>query len=148
MLSTAWPLEHLGSRQATLKHTGQRKINGRPAHELTYLAKRGSGDVGVKLYFDAENFRHLMSSYKVILPRQLGATPEQSARQLQVYLLLEETFEGFQRIDGLDLPTRWTIRFSSPGSPRGNDVWEWTFFVQELTLNPRIDPSMFVLKQP
>lgn len=148
VLSIAWPLGHLGERQPTLKYSGQRKINGRPAHELTYLARRSSGDVGVKLYFDAENFRHLMSTYKITPPRQMGATPEQSARQLQVYLFLEETFEDFQRIDGLDLPARWTVRFSSPGSPRGNDIWEWTFFVQELTLNPAIEPTIFVLKQP
>ena len=148
VLTTAWVLEHLDERQPALKLTGQKKINGQQAYEVSYVARRSSGDVEVRLYFDVENYRHLMSSYRVTPPRQMGVTPELSSRQIQVYLTLEETFDNFQKIEGWDFPTRWTVHYSSPGSTHGNEIWEWVFLVEQITFNPAIDSSIFSLKQP
>ena len=63
-LSTGWALENLDRNRVTLNYLGLKKIDGRELHCIQYFSK--DNDMTVKLYFDPETYRHLMTVYVVV----------------------------------------------------------------------------------
>ena len=140
-LSTGWALLSLDSKRPKLKYRGVKKVNERRLHRLEYRPKRRGSGLQIDLYFEPETFRHVQTTYRLTIPAQMGATPEESARQHLTYYLLDESFDNFQEVDGLTLPARWRIRYSRTGQPAV--LWEWEMLFQSCTHNQPIDPESF-----
>jgi hypothetical protein len=143
-LSTGWPLEGQGNREAKLEYQGIRKINGREQHQLQYRAKKGSSELKVHLYFEPETFRHVLTTYELLVSSPMGPSPDKSAQQLESRYLLEESFGDFRAIDGLTLPTHWTIRLNTERG-RETSIWEWDMQITRMVHNQPIDPNVFEL---
>ena len=143
-LSTGWALLSLDSKRPKLKYRGVKKVNERRLHRLEYRTRRRGGDLHIDLYFEPETFRHVQTTYRLTIPAQMGATPEESPRQQRTHYLLEEMFDNFQEVDGLTLPARWRIRYSRTGQPAV--LWEWEMLFQSCTHNQPIDPESFRLR--
>jgi len=143
-LSTAWPLTDLAERGAKLQYIGLKKIDGRELHEARYQLKKG-GDLSIHLYFEPETFRHLRTTYRLRITAQIGAGPAQSSGQRDSIFTLEERFDGFKTVDGLTLPTHWTLRLSTEGT-QGSSVNEWDISFDKIVLNQEIDPKFFAVQ--
>jgi hypothetical protein len=145
VLSTAWPLLDLEGRNPKLDYRELRKVNGQELLELRYRIRKGGGDVNIRLYFDPESFRHMATTYKLTIPAPMGRTTEESARQSETRLTLEEWFSDFRPIDDLDLPTQWTIRLTLE-TGRGTFMGKWDMTFPQIAHNPSIDPRIFALR--
>ena len=144
-LTTAWPLFDLPGRKPKLNVKGLEKVGDRELWELEYRPPRGGGDVQVRLYFDPETFNHVLTTYDLRHTAQLGARPEDSARQRSTRYKIEERFEEFKTIEGLNLPTKWTIQFAQQGTSRG-ELQEWAVEFQQAASNQEIPEALFLVK--
>jgi hypothetical protein len=140
-LSVAWPLLNLKERQAEIKCT-EGKLDGKPVYEVEYRPKKPAGDLKIKLFFDAENFRHVRTEYKVIHSSDMSSTrnvvssaqalePRTQATQGSMseigpnatimgnvansYYKLVEKFDNFQKAGELTLPYSYTIEYEIQG---------------------------------
>ncbi len=163
VLSTAWPLLNRDQRHARLEYAGQKKIDGRQLHQLSYHCRKGQGDVSIQLYFDPETFHHVATIYSLFIQSEASTNlaVEASGEQGSRYKL-EERFDGFKAFDGLTLPTRWNIimetsgakgqghrdyRFGGTDSSGSGRTFqrEWAIIVDKVTENQSIDPKMWEL---
>ncbi|MEE2822345.1 MAG: hypothetical protein VYA53_05125 [Acidobacteriota bacterium] len=145
VLSTAWPLANIEDRGPKLDYRGLKKINDLELLELRYRMKKGGRDFTINLYFDPQTFYHIASIYKLRISARMGRSPEASARQRETRLTLEEWFDDFQTRQGLELPSRWTIRFTIEGN-RGTSVAKWDMAFDRALHNMSINPQLFVLE--
>ena len=145
-MSVAWPLLDVKERQPKLKYS-KKKIDGQQLHELTYNPKSRSGtlQLRIKLFFDFETFRHAMTEY--------------SYSHSGIMLLFREQFGDFREVDGLMLPHRYTIYYSSekihgstlsfpqipptPTGPSSTFIGRWTMKAEQWQHNTQIDPQHF-----
>ena len=124
-LTTAWALLDVDGRKPTLKYRGIENVDGRLLHRLDYQPRKGGWGLTVRLYFEPETYHHVRSTYEVVQPTgsSLVARPpwdRQSARQR-----VDERFDDFRDLDGLILPTIWTVTFfksAHNGEPYGWSV--------------------------
>ena len=100
--------------------------------------------MNIRLYFDPESFRHMATTYKLTIAAPMGRTSEESARQSETRLTLEEWFNDFRPVDDLDLPTQWTVRLTLE-TGLGNFMGKWDMTFSQITHNPTVDPRIFVL---
>ncbi len=117
-LSDSWPLLRLSEREAKVEYGGLKKVGDRQAHELKYLPKKGS-DLKIKMYFDAENFRHIRSEYERVLAATMGERPEQSVSNREIRYKVIEDFSDFKQEGGLTLPHTYKLelRVSNQRNP-------------------------------
>jgi len=144
-LSAAWPLMDVKERQPKLKYS-KRKVEGQQLHELTYSPKSRGGtlQLRIKLFFNLETFHHVMTEYKYYYSG--------------IELLFLEQFEDFREVDGMTLPHKYTIYYSSdrydsnlsfPGEPHPTaglgspSIVRWTFKAKQWMHNAHIDPKLF-----
>jgi hypothetical protein len=131
-LSTAWPLLDIQKSRPALKYK-KRKIDRRELHMLEYNPKSRSGmnDIRIDMYFDLETFRHIRTEYRV--PYSLSA------------LMIAEKFDDFRVVDGMMLPHRYAIEYSSirPISVSESYKADWTIEAVEFLHNTWIDPQLF-----
>lgn len=140
-LSASWALLHLDERKAKLKYDGTDKIDGRPVYKLKYVPRKNS-DLRIKLYFDAENFRHLRTVYERSIAAQMGAAPGQSISQRETRYTVTESFSDFANVSGLTLPKKYTIEYSV--FTRNNPIEiEWAFDLSKFQFNQPIDVEEF-----
>ncbi|MFZ0749197.1 MAG: hypothetical protein WAM70_07545, partial [Pyrinomonadaceae bacterium] len=102
-LSQSWPLLNVAERKPKLEYGGTKKIGGRLAHELKYMPNKGAS-LKIKLYFDAENFRHIRSEYERQIAATMGARPIDSGGRLDTRYKAVEEFSDFKEENGLTLP--------------------------------------------
>lgn len=117
-----WVLLNPDAR-SRLKYEGLKKVEGRELHQISYRPRRGA-EMRISIYLDPETFRHVQTSYRVTSASGMGVTPEQSARQRETRWVIEERFDNYGPVDGLQLPESWTLRFSVAGMIQ-NLMWEW-----------------------
>jgi hypothetical protein len=115
-LSTSWALAHLDERHAKLRYEGLKKIGGVDLHRMDYVPAKHS-DLEIKLYFEPGTFRHVLTTYSMTISPKIASTDDQTARQRPAYYQLEERFGDFKQTDGLQLPSRWVLRFSKDDQP-------------------------------
>ncbi len=123
VLNARWPLFELAARGAKVSSDGLKKLDGRELQRLRYRVRKGQGNLEVFLYFDPDTFRHVASVYKASMAQSLGATIESSSSQPDQYLQLQETFEDFQAVRGVNLPRSWTIRYETQA--RVTQYWKY-----------------------
>jgi hypothetical protein len=109
VLSTAWPLLKPQDMNAKLKYEGLKKINGQQLFEISYLPKKRSesGELSIRLYFEPETYRHVLTVYSVTMLHESQNLSDPS----QTTVIVEERFGDFQAVDGLTLPRHWDIRY-------------------------------------
>lgn len=173
VLSTAWPLLDLEKRKPKLAFDGLKKIDGRDLYELRYQPKK-STDLEIRLYFDPETYRHVLTVYMLSVQRSLGnisqpgagqggatmGTPDSgstgtipgtsnetaSARQQQTRYRLEERFSDFKSVDGLTLPTHYDIHFTQELQNGRTTVSEWSIQETDVANNTPLDERNFAVK--
>ncbi|MDI1240517.1 MAG: hypothetical protein PSX80_01185, partial [bacterium] len=105
-LGTSWVFLNGGETKAKISTAGTKKIGGREAYGLLYSPKGGS-DLEIRMYFDQETFRHVRTEYGRTASARMGATIDQSARELETRLKVIEDFSEFKEFDGVTLPSKY-----------------------------------------
>lgn len=140
-LSSAWALLRLEERRAKLKYDGTDKIDGKPVYRLKYQPRKSS-DLKIKLYFDAESFRHVRTEYERTIAAQMGAAPGTSVSQRETHFKLTEDYADFATVGGLTLPKKYKISYSY--SSRSNPIEiDWTFDFSKFEFNQPINIEKF-----
>ena len=141
-LSTAWTMLHLDERKPKLKYDGTDKVDGKSVYKLRYEPRKSS-DLKIKLYFDAETFRHIRTEYERVVAAQMGANPRDSANQKETRFKIVENFSDFVSAAGLTIPQKYTIEYTiiSRNNPL---VIDWTFDFKKFAFNQPINLVEFV----
>lgn len=163
-LGTAWPLLDPKVRSAKVSYEGLKNVEGTELHELKYVPKKKT-DLDIRLYFDKETFRHVLTVASVTInPRLLGGVPgsgtdfmgrgeigatgsspeTSTVRQQPLRFRIEQRFGGFKQVQGLTLPHTCSIRFSAEGYRSAVIAYEATF--DEVNQNIGLDPRNFQIK--
>jgi hypothetical protein len=142
-LSLAWALRDFQGIKSRLKYK-KAKISGHAVHALEYRPRRSLGDFRIMLFFDPETFRHIKTEYKLHIRAAMGGGKATSIgiERSDSYYRLSEEFADFMEVDGMTLPQRYTIGFSSEGQMR-TFLGYWTFEAQQWRHNGQIDPNFF-----
>ncbi len=165
-LSLAWPLLSLKDRGAELK-VSDGKLDGKSVYEVEYRPKKALGDLKVKMFFDAENFHHLRTEYKVSHKDDLSATQNvvssapvgagydngQARPNATImagvpnsYYTLIEKFDNYQKAGDLVLPYSYAIEYEVQGQG-SSFVANWTMRSSGQFLNNgKIDADFFKAK--
>lgn len=144
VLSTAWPLLDLSAQNPKLELAGKKKINGREAYVLKYLPRKGS-DLEIRLFFDAETFRHVRTSYERTISAQMGSNPNASASQRETRYEMVEDFSDFQKEGGLTLPHGYKLTLMIQGNG-GTAINTWTSQLTRFVVNQKIPAEAFNVK--
>ncbi len=164
-LTTAWALLNLAENKAKLNYDGEKKVDGRPAYQLTYHSKKRD-DLTVHLFFDAETYCHVLTTYSITLASGLGGfapsisdqagltTPSnapgadvtQSSKQKETRYTIEERFSDFKTVEGLTLPAKYVIHFTAELQNGTTNVYEWDVAADEVSNNRSLDPRNFQVK--
>jgi hypothetical protein len=142
-LSTAWALQNLDRGHVKLGYLGLKKVDGRELQCLEYVSK-GTSDMSVKLYFDPETHRHLMTVYSVSQPN-FGGTITNSAHQREIRFTLVERFNDFQGDNGITLPRHYDLQFTEELQNGATRVYDWDMNVDKILSNLDLDPRNFLL---
>lgn len=141
-LSTAWPMLRLDQLKPKLEYRGLKKVEGRQLHEVGYRAQKGSSDLKVTLFFDAETFRHVRTSYEFQVPARLGRGPDDSARLQEDYYQLVEDFDDFRAVDALMIPHKYRLQLNVQ-TYKGSNVFDWNFNIEQVSHNQALDEQIF-----
>lgn len=161
VLSTAWPLLHLDQHQPKLEYDGLKKVDKRQLHRLTYRMRKSGGQVTIYLFFEPETFRHVRTYMQYVEPADMPVSPGQSVARSETRYTLEEDFADFVQVEGLTLPTLWTIRMTAEkaggganlpvgigGVGPGNSILRWTVGFDKLQHNVEIKPAELAIEPP
>lgn len=167
-MSVAWPL--LNYKDADQNFVVKREqIKG---HDF-YILEKMSGDIKLKLFFDAVSFRHQRTEYAVrikgdisanktlnfaqepvtqsadtAVPNRVGdLTPKATIQEADpdtIYLLIEK-FDDFIEVDKVILPRSYGIEFTAEGHGT-SVVAQWSVIVKNWMNNAKraIDQKFFV----
>jgi hypothetical protein len=164
-LSTCWALQNLDQNHAKLQSIGTRKVDGRELIGLQYLSK-SSHDMQVKLYFDPDSFRHVMTVYTVELAPGMAREITESVYQQQNRYTIEERFSDFQAVDGLTIPTHYHLQYTQEVQSANSDtgasvggpttthsellgstrVYDWDMTAEQIQDNLSVDAKNFHVK--
>lgn len=150
-LSAAWPLLDLATRKAKLEYAGNKKVNSKQVIELRYLPSGGS-DLRISLFFDAQTFQHVRTTYKKEIssqmsrrlgPSQAGVdrTGEASASQTSTTYELVEDFSDFKTEAGVTLPHTYKLHLAQQGS--ATQISEWVMTLVGFLFNQKIPSKDF-----
>ena len=122
-MSTAWPLLNLSQAAPYLTYQGLKKVNKQSLHALLYEPRKraGNGDLKIRLYFEPETFRHVLTIYTLTTHDIHGSVKTGTD---EVETVLEERFSDFGEEGGITLPRHWQIRYrqSDTQKPR---IYQW-----------------------
>jgi hypothetical protein len=144
-LSVGWPLLRLDQTQPRLEYRGLKKVAGKQLHELSYRPRKGSTDLEVKLYFEAETFRHVQTDYRFQIGARPGTINEEIRRQDESYYLLTEEFDDFRAIDGLTLPHKYKLQISVQ-TATGTLLADWLLAVTSSSHKQDFSEEIFTIK--
>jgi hypothetical protein len=149
-LTTSWALQNLDENKPRLTFDGEKKVDGRAAYQLTYHSKK-KDDLTVNLFFDTENYRHLLTTYAITLASGLAAGTgvadvTRSSSQKEIRYTIEERFSDFKTSEGLTLPAKYNIHFTEELQNGVTNVFEWDLSADEISNNQPLDPRNFQVK--
>jgi hypothetical protein len=144
LLSTAWPLLRIEESQPKLEYRGLKKIDGRQLHELGYRPRKGSTDLKTLLYFEPETFRHVRTRYQFEIAATI-ATREAPNSNPEAYFTVTEDFDDFRSVDGLMLPHKYRLQYSSEGRS-GTSIQDWTVTFDRITHNAKFGDQLFTIR--
>jgi hypothetical protein len=133
VLNARWPLLDIAGRKPKLAYDGLKTLSGRELHKLRYRARDNQGSLEVELYFDPATYRHVATVYATSQSQQLGATPETSSQQADMYFKIEERFGRFEPAGDVTLPRTWSLRFERSGNTANE--WKYDMTVQAIDVS-------------
>ena len=142
-LSSTWPLLNASPEHSRLEYAGTRKIDDQEVHELRYRPRGGSG-LEISLYFDKENFRHVRTEYKRLIPAQIDTRASTNVQTRESRYKLTEDFSLFKQEGELMLPHIYTIKLSAD-TQSGTFLADWTIKLTQFVFNDKIDPNSFTI---
>jgi hypothetical protein len=140
-LSTAWPLLDIATKNPKLGYEGTDKINGREVYVLSYVPRKGS-DFQIRLFFDAQTFQHVRSTYGQVMSAMQGRTDKDSARQSASRYQVVEEFGDYKKEGGLMLPHTYRLELSIDDYT-GSSKSEWTLTLTQFELNHPVPADSF-----
>jgi outer membrane lipoprotein-sorting protein len=145
-LSTAWPFFDANERKGKLRSLGTKNLKDRKAYVLGY-EPRNSGNLDIKLYFDAETFQHLRTDYQQEFVAPTVTNPDKAARQKGTRFKITEEFSDFRREVSVTLPHTYKIQFTieTENHPLLQD---WVVTLSQFVLNKTLDAKQFDLTAP
>lgn len=170
ILSTDWALLDLKKRRAKIKYRGLKDFQDQMLHELEYKPKKGV-DYKIRLYFAPETYRHVASSYRLIVPAnfgrrienvrgggaggggsapggfsapQLGTRPGPDDAESRSRINLVETFSDFKDVEGLTLPHHYKISLNF--DTKAAFVGHWEIKIDRMVHDQNISPKAFAIK--
>jgi hypothetical protein len=144
-LSTAWALLDLQGRNGKLNIEGLRKVDGRQLYQVRYEPARHT-DAQITLYFEPDTFRHVKTVYATSVGNNVGGDITRSSKLQPERTTLEERFSDFKTVDGLTLPSHWSLQFTWELPNGTTSVTEWDLREDEITNNMGLDPRNFEVK--
>ena len=150
-LSTAWVLQNLDLQKldqgrVKLALIGSKKVDGHELQGIEYSSK-DSSDMTVKLYFDPETNRHVMTVYSVVaVPSGVSHGITTSAEQQQIRYTIEERFSDFQSDGGITLPRHYDLEYTEELQSGSTHVYNWAMTVDKIVNNVELDPGNFKMK--
>ena len=151
-LSASWPLFNSNLRGAKIRPDGTKTINGKETIVLTYEPK-GSSDLSIKLFFDADTSQHVRTEYLLLRAAGQGSNVDNSASQSGTIFRLTEEFSDYAKMGDLLLPSLYKITYSrtttagTATSQTTNRDAEWTFKVTDIGFNRELDAGSFSIDQ-
>lgn len=150
-LSSAWPLLDFANRKAKLEYAGTKKINSRQALEVRYLP-RGGSDLKISMFFDAETFQHVRTTYKKAISAQMAGqrgttqtgtdrTGEATSGQTSTTYELVEDFSDFKTEEGVTLPRTYKIHLAQQGI--SSQISDWVMTLVQFLFNQKLDAKDF-----
>jgi hypothetical protein len=145
-LSTAWPFLNANERKGKLRSLGTKNLKDRKAYVLGY-EPRNSGNLDIKLYFDAETFQHLRTDYQQEFVAPTVTNPDKAARQKGTRFKITEEFSDFRREVSVTLPHTYKVQFTieTENHPLLQD---WVVTLNQFVLNKTLDAKQFDLTAP
>lgn len=140
-LIRGWRLHNATGTNARVKADGKKKIEGRETLVLDYNPRKGS-DVSIKIYIDADTFRHVRSEYNARIPAPQGPTVDSSSQQREVRQTLVEDFGDYKEENGLTLPHSYKMYLRMEDA-RGVREYEFKSTFSEFFFNQGLDPNSF-----
>src|SRR6185436_3499372 len=116
--STGWALMRLEENHARVESLGRKKVRGRELLGLQYFSKKTS-DMQVKIYFDPETFRHVLTIYSMSITPNMSSDVIQSSSQKETRYTLEEQFDDFKTTEGVTLPTSYRLQWTEEVPDQG-----------------------------
>lgn len=142
-VGTSWALEDVKARGAKLVYDGLKVVDGKSLLQLTYIPKKSASELEIRLFFDPETYRHVMTQYKIEVVPYMSVRASRNDRQASTqnssktrYNIVER-FSEFQTADGITLPTKWQIDYSV--DPVDPIQMRWTVDWTRISNNPNID---------
>jgi len=141
VLSAAWPLSDLESRNARTEYLGVKKTGDRMFHALRFIPSRGS-DLKITLFFEQDSFRHVRTEYERVIPAQIDTRSSTNVQTRESRYKMIEDFSSFNAESGLMLPHTYTIKLSVD-TQAGTFLADWILNLAQFSFNDKIDPSSF-----
>ncbi|MGA9907569.1 MAG: hypothetical protein WA412_00240 [Candidatus Sulfotelmatobacter sp.] len=144
-LSTGWALLNLDPERVKLDSIGLKKIDGHELQGIEYHSK-GHTDMTIKMYFDPETFRHVMTVYSYAVEPNMSHTITDSVNQQEIRYTIEERFSDFQTDNGITLPHHYDLQYSQELQNGSTRVYDWDMTADRILTNLNLDPGNFAVK--
>ncbi len=144
-LSTAWALQNLDASRVKIESIGVKKVDGHELQGVEYYSK-GKTDMLVKLYFDPESYRHVMTVYSVSISPNMGRNVTDSVNQQEIRYTIEERFGDFKTDNGITLPHHYDLQYTQELQSGSTRVYEWDMTADKIVNNLDLDPKNFQIK--
>jgi hypothetical protein len=144
VLTAGWALLDVGGRKPKLGISGLNKVEGHSLYELKYRNRKGSTDLQISMYFDAETFRHMLTEYRLVVPSGMPDAPGHTGPR-DVYHTITESFDDFKIVDGLMLPHFYKLVYTIEG-PDATYLAQWTISDMKIGHNPPMQDAYFVVQ--
>ncbi len=144
-LSTGWALQNLDQSRVRIDSMGLRKIGGRELQAMEYHSK-GNTDMTIKLYFEPDTYRHVMTVYSISVSPNMGSSVTDSVNQQEIRYTIEEQFSDFQKDNGVTLPRHYDLQYTQELQNGSTLAYNWDMTVGKMINNLDLDPGNFQLK--
>jgi hypothetical protein len=140
-MSLRWITDVAGNRKTKMKSAGLKKVDGRQLRVVDVQSTKGPDDFKIRLYFDAENYRHVRSEYRREIQVERIVFGQQN-QQASSRLDLTEEFSDFKEVEGLTLPYHYKVTFASNSNAQMHEN-SWSIKVVSYYINPKLAADFF-----
>lgn len=140
-MSLQWSLLKNNLKKGAVKAAGRKNVGERPAHVLEYFVEGSSGALSIRLFFDAETFRHLRTQYRETVADRIGNFGS-FGRNNGFETELTEDFSDFKAFEGVTLPTAAKVHYVVMSS-KGTYEYDWIFRVNDVKFNQTLKENFF-----
>ena len=142
---TSWSLLDLNARQPRLKYDGLKKVEGRELHQVSYTPRKGASGLQIRLFFEPDTFHHVQTTYTMELGAGMSEMKDargnvvgvdNTQHQAEVRYVVTESFGDFQTVDGLTLPSSWSITYDY--QPSTANIMKWSIKLDHFKHNEQL----------